>query len=103
MVGNGPVLHSRDPFSANNLSPMRIKQTLILHIPEHSPSRSVSTKAPIITITPYYQPHLTSYNHGTTLPRKFVYASVFTPIYVIDCQIFIPPLLYMEFLISDFH
>lgn len=37
MVGDGPVLHSRVPFAANNLSPMRIKQTLILHIPEHSP------------------------------------------------------------------
>lgn len=36
-VGDGPVLHSRVPFAANNLSPTRIKQTLILHIPERSP------------------------------------------------------------------
>lgn len=55
MEGDGSVLHTRVPCAANNLSPTRIKQTLILHIPEHSPSPLVLTKAPIvIIITPYY-------------------------------------------------
>ncbi len=45
MAGEGHIL-----LAANNLSPVRIKQTLILHIPEHCPTPS-QQKPQIIIIT----------------------------------------------------
>lgn len=77
------VMHSRTPCAANILTSKKIKQTLILHIPEHFPS--ILTKAPIlIFIIPYYQPNQTQFKHCNSL------SALWLPLHVMCFKPLIP-------------